>query len=194
MKLDYKTVLELHSIMDALSRGKDPFSTLDLPMDGSVNTELLREAFKEAAKIFENLSVVLLNSDNHMFKKVTNEKIPFYLSREESAKIEISAQPISISKFTYNINNSIQRNNMKKIRATQITYWLCEHGYLQQVVPELGEEGLEYKVATNDGIKIGIVSVHKVNTQGHKYVTNMYSPSAQRFILDNVLPQICFII
>lgn len=173
--------------MRALAEGKDPTSNVAFTEDTILNSKLLQNAFSESASIFEDISAHIDEINSISTKKVTNHKLPFYLLEEEHTNISISKEPISISRFTYEINNVANRKTMKKLRAVQITEWLTKHQYLEQIAPEYGAE---YKVATELGEQLGIHAVHKTNAVGEHYVTNLYNAKAQRFIVEEVLPQL----
>ena len=110
------------------------------------------------------------------------EKLPFYIPNKDRKSIDISEIPVSISKFSYILNNDINDNIMKKIRGSEITDWLMSKGYLK------GNLGV--KEITEKGIKIGIFKEYRLDKEGQKYSVNLYNNQAQKFIIDN-LGELC---
>jgi len=117
-----------------------------------------------------------------LLKMKHKKKLPFYISNKDRESIDISETPISISKFSYILNNDINDNIMKKIRGSEITDWLMSKGYLK------GNLGV--KEITEEGIKIGIFKEYRLGKEGEKYSVNLYNNQAQKFIIDN-LGEIC---
>ncbi|MCG6841264.1 hypothetical protein K5I20_08075 [Fusobacterium nucleatum] len=117
-----------------------------------------------------------------LLKMKHKKKLPFYISNKDRESIDISQTPISISKFSYILNNDINDNIMKKIRGSEITDWLMSKGYLK------GNLGV--KEVTEEGIKIGIFKECRLGKEGEKYSVNLYNTQAQKFIIDN-LGEIC---
>lgn len=137
------------------------------------------------------LPVVRGNIDainNLPLRKATNQKLPFHIDNTELENIQLSDTPITISKFVFSINEVYHRQDMKKLKATQITSWLTKQGYLEEIETK---DRCICKIATAHGEKIGITSIKKVNSRGEEYITNMYDRDAQKFVLTHVIPQLC---
>ena len=117
-----------------------------------------------------------------LLKMKHKKKLPFYISNKDRETIDISKIPISISKFSYILNDNINDNAMKKIKGSEITDWLMSKGYLK------GNLGV--KEITEEGIKIGIFKEYRLGKEGEKYSVNLYNIQAQKFIIDN-LGEIC---
>lgn len=188
MKLNAENLTTLKEVMGALSKGVDPTSNIAFPNDTILKSKLLQSYLASAYEIFDLLikNIDIINS--LPARKVTNQKLPFYMSDDECQNIQLSDNPISISKFVFSINETCHRNDMRKLRATQITSWLVVQGYLEEI--ETKDRRI-CKVATAHGNEIGITSIEKTNSRGEEYVTNMYNRNAQMFILTHVVPQIC---
>lgn len=192
MKIDQETLIVLYMVMDNLSKGIDPTSNISFAEEDTIlNSSLLKKSFTDAANIFKYLENNLEETNKTKSKRITNNKYSFYITKTEFEKIPISDTPITISKFTYAINEICNRSEMKKLKATQITEWLNKNGYLQIIICNNGDE---CKKATELGKEIGIISETKVNSRGYEYILNTYDSSAQSFLKNNVLPQIAKII
>lgn len=171
-------IAALSGIMKQLSEGKDPTSGLDFLDDSTLNSALLKRAFADTSDILADL---ICNTAKKPYK------IPFSLTIEEMNTIPISDEPQPISKFVYIINDTVSHTDMRKLYAKQITKKLVQLHYLEEVT---SEDGQEYKISTESGKSLGISSVHKVNSMGNHYVTNLYDTHAQKFIIYELIPQL----
>ena len=187
MMLDVERVVVLQIVMESLSKGVDPTSNIAFPNDTILNSNVLKACFKEASTILNFIEENIDSINNMPLRKVTNTKLPFSIRDDELNLIPLSDLPIPISRFVFFINDSYKRKNMKKLRATQITSWLTNHGYLEEIECN---DGYFCKSATEQGNSIGITSVTKMNSRCEKYITNLYNKNAQRFILSNVISQL----
>ena len=187
MKLDAENMVVLKAVMKSLSEGVDPTSNIAFPDDTILKSKLLQSCFASAYEIFDYLerNVDIINTMPP--RKAANQKLPFSIGNDEFQNIQLSDTPITISKFVFFINAVCHRNNMKKLKATQITSWLTAQGYLEEIETK---DGCICKSATAHGEKIGITPVKKINSRGEEYITNMYNRDAQEFILSHVVPKI----
>jgi hypothetical protein len=148
-----------------------------------LNNKVVKKSFNETAKILEYIIQNIDVFKKLETKKITNHKRSFNILEKEITSIPISATKTSISQFVYTINDAISHKDMRKLRATQITSWLEQNGFLQTIGSQ--ENGF-YKIATRSGNNIGIETDLKKNSIGKDYATNMYDSSAQEFILENI--------
>lgn len=174
--------------MKSLSQGVDPTSNIAFTNDTILNSKILQSCFSDAYEIFDLLRRNIDAINNLPLRKVTNQKLPFHVNNTELENIQLSDTPITISKFVFSINEVYHRQDMKKLKATQITSWLTEQGYLEEIETK---DRCICKMATAHGEKIGITSIKKVNSRGEEYITNMYDRDAQKFVLTHVIPQLC---
>lgn len=188
MKLDVENIVTLQTVMKSLSQGIDPTSNIAFPDDTILNSKILQSCFSDAYEIFDLLRRNIDAINNLPLRKAANQKSPFYIDGRELKNIQLSDTPITISKFVFSINEIYHRQNMKKLKATQITSWLTEQGYLEEIETR---DGCVCKIVTACGEKIGITSMKKVNSRGEEYITNMYDRDAQKFVLTHVIPQLC---
>lgn len=188
MKLDVENIVTLQTVMKSLSQGIDPTSNIAFPDDTILNSKILQSCFSDAYEIFDLLRRNIDAINNLPLRKAANQKLPFYIDSTELENIQLSDTPITISKFVFSINEIYHRQNMKKLKATQITSWLTEQGYLEEIETR---DGCVCKIVTACGEKIGITSMKKVNSRGEEYITNMYDRDAQKFVLIHVIPQLC---
>ncbi len=172
-----KEITDLGKIKDDISMLKhcvDPETCVEVEdtiLKSKYNQELL-------GSIIIILDEVQRYRNKNSFKE-TRKKRPFNLSDENKNSIVLSSEPISISRFTYMLNEPINNSVMKKIRATQITNWLLNTGYLCECAEESN------KMATQKGNELGI-SVSIINEKGESYSVCLYNENAQRFILEHI--------
>lgn len=150
----------------------------------SVEDTILKSNFNK--KVLQNASELidrLLQLDYDPYNIDKRKKYTFYISSEDIQKIELSDEPISISCFTYRINACIDSKKMKKLKASQITNWLMQKGFLKEIV---SDDGKCFKVLTNTSAAIGISSIKKESAYGRIYDVNVYNRDGQRYILEHL--------
>lgn len=182
MQMKQEELIMLKENLELLANGQDPktgYYVDDTILKSSFNKCVLRNA----ASIIDLLLKLGFNSTYSDKRK----KLNFYISPEKLEKIEISKKPIPISVFTYKINEHIDDSKMKKLKASQITAWLMNEGYLDEIE---NEDGKKFKVLTEKSSSIGISAQERTSEYGNNYKVNLYSEDGQRFIianLDNIL-------
>lgn len=181
MIMDDKQLMRLQTMMYELSNGVDPTSGLVFGDDTILNNATLKKAFESTSEILG----ALIQSDRTLTcaKSAGSYKSQFHLFPEDTKKIQISESPVTVSKLTFMINSVRDNSCVKKLKATQITFWLTNRGFLQIVDPA---EGHPYKVPTEKGLALGIHSEIKINAAGIEYAVNYYSAEAQRYIVSNI--------
>ncbi len=176
MELD--DLLMLKDNLEMLASERDPktgYSIEDSVLKSSFNKRILLDA----ASIIDQL----LKLDFNPSRIDKRKKYAFFLDCEKKQMIEISREPVSISAFVYTINEQIDNKKMKKLKATQITTWLMENGYLHEIEHS---DGRKFKIATKKAETIGIFPSKRQSKCGREYDVNMYDENAQRFIIDHL--------
>ncbi len=168
-------VLALKFYMDCLSIGIDPTCNIAFPDDTVLNNKELQKCFLAVSDVLDNYL-----KSNISGNRKQNYKSAFCIPDCDIEKIPLSSEPISISRFVFLLNESINHRYMKKLKATQITYWLMQNEYLAEA--ELGDYR-SFKFVTKKGESIGIISLPKVNSLGDTYTVNYYNMNAQKFVL-----------
>ena len=172
---DKEELIKIKEFMDKLSQGTDPITNMSFPNDTILNNSELSRCFSRVSKL---IIEIVKNSKNSK-----NRKLQFYITEDEKENVLLSDEAIPISTFTYRINDQAKTPDMRKLKATQITNWLLEKGYLSQIKHS---DGKVFKVITEKAKSIGISSISKVNSYGRKYELNLYNKNAQKYILDNL--------
>ncbi len=166
------------SFINQLTHGIDPIYNSDISGDSLLSN---REYRKQLIYIEQALNFLYQNLHGNSFR-VYERKASFQLTIDQINEIGIPDEPISVSKLAYNINAIANTEDMKKIKATQITDWLEKMGYLKDNY----EENSSRKVCTEKASEIGIFEIEKVNEYGIKYKVNVYSKKAQAYVINNV--------
>lgn len=181
MKLNEQELIHLERIMQSLADGIDPTSGITFSDDTILNSDILKKSFLQTSKIFQHL----IKSGLSIVPPGKREayKSPFHIFPDEIDNINLSNEPISISKLTWLINTAVDNPHVKRLKATEITHWLVLQGYLE--IKEL-DDGSTYKIPTEQGTTLGITSEVKTNSKGIEYVLNLYSMHAQKYIVDNI--------
>lgn len=187
MEINTENIIVLKLVMESLSNGVDPTSNTSFPDDTLLNSNTLKKCFKETADILSFIEENINAINDLPHKKATNQKDPFCIREDEINTIPLSDIPVTISKFVFIINDICHKNEMKKLRATQITSWLTYQGYLEEID---SSDGIQCKIATKHGQAIGITYVRKTNSRNEEYFINLYNESAQKFILHQVIPNL----
>ena len=125
--MDKQSVIKLKSKLEMLSRGIDPVTNVKYSEDVSLNNWENRLLFNEVVQLLDEIL------DNKLFQSDKRKKKPFILNSNQIKDIDISDKPISISAFVHSINLTHSDENMKKLKASDVTSWLEKQGYLSEI-------------------------------------------------------------
>ncbi len=174
-----KDLISLKKNLELLANGQDPKTGCHVEEDTILKSSFNKCVLKDAVSIID----LLLKVDFNPTRIDKRKKLNFYISPEEREKIEISKNPIPISVFTYKINEHIDDSKMKKLKASQITAWLMNEGYLDEIE---NKDGKKFKVLTEKSSSVGISAQERTSEYGNVYKVNLYSEDGQRFIIANL--------
>lgn len=162
--------------LELLIKGIDPSTHLKITFDTIINSKynntLLIEVNKMLLKYIKQCDI--------NFKR---KKYSFYIDSSKREEIPISEQAIPISTFAYTLNEFIDEKTMEKVKATEITRWLMNEGYLKEIEHD---DGKVFKVLTDKASEIGMLKSTKTNSYGRTYDVNLYSAQTQKFIINNL--------
>lgn len=164
--------------MQELSNGVDPTSGITFEKDTILNNATLKRAFAATNELLKDL----IQSEKTLVSG-KGYKMQFHLFPSDVERIEVSEAPIPVSKLAFLINNIGNNPEMKRLKATQITFWLTCNGYLRI---EDSDAEHPYKIPTEAGSALGISCEIKRNAVGQKYAVNYYSAKAQEYIISNI--------
>lgn len=170
---ELETMQRAKMYLDKLARGIDPITDREVPEDSVMNNVRICRCLHYVSGVLEQ---VIANGG------AIGEKAPFAISRERMQAIPISDHPIRISDLTERINHAAADPSRKKLKATDLTNWLLEHGFLQK---ELGPDGKQRRAPTELGVRCGITAQMQQGANGY-YLAISYDANAQRLILDHL--------
>jgi len=162
--------------IDKLANGVDPISGADLPFDAVLNNVRLSRCFFYVADV---LRQVIDNGGEVSRGRRMMES--FRITPEQIARVAVSSGALPITHLCNMINDAVGNDNMKKLSYRAVTEWLTQKGYLR-----VEEKGFTKRKRPGEHAEqIGIYEETRVGING-EFVVIMYSPDAQRFILDNL--------
>lgn len=113
-------------------------------------------------------------------KKSENITLPLREIADKSGNIAEYSEDIALTQLCEHIIEQAKIN----LKANQLfkpaREWLAENGYLSQP-----DEGGAWEV-TEKGSSVGIKRVQRTAKSGNTYFTILYTPSAQKFVIDNL--------
>jgi len=176
---ELEKLIRAKEYMDKLAEGIDPVGGLPLPEDTALNNVRLSRCFFFVSDI---LRQVIENGGTVSRRSVKNAALPpFVLPEEMRWQIEISEEPIMITKFTARITDLVDAGSMRKLKVTAFTSWLVEKGYLYE--DTVNEK--KNKRPTQAGEGLGIFAEAR-DGQGGGYIAILYKEKAQRFLIENL--------
>ena len=170
---ELETMQRAKMYLDKLARGIDPITGNEVPEGEVLNNVRICRCLHYVSGVLEQ---VIANGG------AIGEKAPFAITREQMAAITISSQAVRISEFTETINQAANDPSRKKLKATDITNWLLERGYLQK---EQEPDGKPRRAPTELGQRGGIIGQMQQGQNGY-YLSITYDANAQRLILDHL--------
>ncbi|MDL2236609.1 hypothetical protein LJC56_02105 [Christensenellaceae bacterium OttesenSCG-928-K19] len=164
--------------MDALANGIDPISGQDLPEDTTLNQVRLARCFFYVSDVLRR---VIENGGEVAAPRKKQTLKPFSITQEQASGIAEAETPLPISHFCELVSTAVCGEGMKKLGYAKLTSWLVDRGYLVEIV----SGGKRKKRATEKGTALGILEEEREGQYGH-YIHLLYSPAAQRFLLDHL--------
>ena len=164
--------------LDKLISGINPVDNTPITDDSVVHNPKVKNCFKYLSDYIGEI-----NSKERRRLLRGRRVNPFYLSAEQRLHIPIVNDAVSVSEFTDNINSIAKNDTMKPLKATSVTQWLVEKGFLDVVK----ENGSNKKLPSQAGLQIGIFTETRHSARNHsEYLAVFYSKEAQQFIADNI--------
>ena len=103
-------LLNLKENLEKLANEIDPQTGYEIE-DSILKSSFNKRLLLEASRIID----VLLKLDYNSTIQDKRRKYPFFLKDEDKRRIQLSATPITISAFTYKINEVINEATMKRM-------------------------------------------------------------------------------
>jgi len=141
---------------------------------GKVKAEKYGAQFLEVIKEFSDDGGKLTSDSIHTSESTFTEFDP--------EKIEITAEPITVSMVADKINCTLLESGYDKINARRINDWLVSKGYLSVV-----QNGTRTsKIPTGEGVNLGI-TVEFRTIRGQEMQINLFNQAAQEYVALNIL-------
>lgn len=163
--------------MDKLARGVDPITNQQVPGDSVLNQVRLARCFSYVSDV---LGKVIDNGGN---VGAGPRLQPFSITPEQLAMVQLSREPVTVSRLVESLTGAVNDPGMRKLSATVITNWLLRQGLLEK---RTNAEGKNTRVPTPDGLAIGLTSETRQGREG-EYQMVLYDLNAQRFVLDHLM-------
>ena len=160
--------------MDQLAQGIDPISGEELSEDTVLNNVRLARCFFYVSGVLQQL----IDNSGQVGKA---EKIPFVLSSQMLERIAPADHALRITEFADLFVQASGDRNMKRPSVSKFTGWLIEKGFMEIITDENGKQK---RLPTAAGQKLGIYTDSRQGYNG-MYMAVLYSPTAQRFLLDH---------
>lgn len=169
--------------IDKLANGIDPLTDNEMTDDRTLNnvrvSRCLFYVSEVLGKVIDNVGEVGRKSKKTEPKQ---KLLPFEITAEQGAMVEISEQPVGVAIIAKRINEVINEN-MRKAAAVHISNWLVEQGYLAEEIAA----NKRRKIATAKGETLGIYTVDAISPNGVPIKKNVYDEQAQRFVVEHVM-------
>lgn len=163
--------------LDKLEKGVDPFTDADLPSDTILSNHRLRRCFSFVCEVLQKV----IDNGGEVKRVIKQNLPPFEITQEQKEKVELSDEPIQISKFCERINNQIDTEKLSKLKVTAFGKWLLEKGFLTTEK----RNNKDYRRVTEAGMSLGITSEWRQYGDRGFYAVS-YDRNAQQFLLDNL--------
>lgn len=164
--------------MDELADGKDPISGSAAPADSLIHQERLQRCFLYVAGLIDE---VIENDGKVSSKTFVVKKLPFSITAEQQAAIELSEAAVGVSIIAKRIA-AVMPEEVKSISGVDINLWCLLKGYLREDT----YGGRARKVTSLKGEQLGITTIDRKNKEGFTYKQNIFDINAQSFIIKNL--------
>lgn len=172
---ELETMQRAKMYLDKLAQGIDPISGQEIPNDSVLNNVRLARCFFYVSGILDQ---VIANGG----RVISGEK-NFYITQEEISRLQPSQEALRITQFADRITDGVHDPARKRLKATTITNWLIEKGFLEKRVDEAGKSK---RLPTAAGEQLGL-SVREMQGKAGLFQAVYYGTNAQRFILDHLM-------
>lgn len=173
---ELETMQRAKMYMEKLAQGIDPISDQEIPDDSVLNNVRLARCFFYVSGILDQ---VIANGG----KVMSAPKKDFSITEEELRRVNPSQEPVRITEFVELVMDAIHDPDRKRLKATTITDWLIEKGFMSK---QAGADGKSKRLPTAMGERIGLTVKLREGKYG-TYQAVYYSEEAQRFLLDHLM-------
>lgn len=174
---DLEIMQRAQDYIKSLANGVDPLTGEIIENDSVINNVRISRCMFYVSDVLQKV----IDNGGDIGRRPTRDLLPFSITEEQTAKIEITETPVGIAEFAKRITD-VLNPDVKAMPATHITQWLMNNGYLAENV----YNGKKKKIVTSKGEALGIATIDGVSKTGIPFKKNIYTASAQRFIAENL--------
>lgn len=175
---DLKILIHARHYISSMANGINPLNGEYAPPNDTISQPRIQKC---CAYVADMLDKVIENGGELGKPKIKS----FSLTPKQLCQVKISDEPIGVNELARRIN-SVTDKNMRGISGARIASWLAENGYLT-VVKKSEAVTKTHKVLNERSRALGMTVTEVTNTStGVIYEKILYSPEAQRFVLDNI--------
>ena len=178
MMTEIETMQRAKMYVDKLANGINPLTDQPVCDTDCINQVRISRCLFYVSDILRRV----IENGGSIGKAEKTKKQPFAISHDVLKEFPISNAPIPVSEITRRINELVESEAMTKLKYTSVTAFLLQSGFLEEAH---SGDGKTAKTPTEDGKALGISTEERIGQTGTYRVT-VYSPDAQRFILDNI--------
>ncbi|MDR2519830.1 MAG: hypothetical protein LBC69_02065 [Eubacteriaceae bacterium] len=171
-----ETLKRAKEYIDSLAVGVDPITKEKMPEDATLANVRLARCFFFVSDVLQE---AIANAG--AAQRAGKGPLPFRMAEEEKERVEISQDPVQITKFCERVNACIDPGSSGKLKVAAFGKWLVKNGML--AVVEI--QGKSQKSVTEAGKALGI-NAEPRNFDGREYISVTYSEQAQRFLLSHL--------
>lgn len=177
---ELEIMLRAKQYIDNLANGINPLTGQNVKEDDVVNNVRISRCLFYVSDVLRKV----IDNDGKICepKKRNTQRTEFNLTDEQKMNLKPESTSKSSSRIVSAINEQIDAENMKKLKATTLNNWLVSIGMLEEIPVSNGKFR---KIPTSEGEMLGLSETEFSDSSGsHKYV--IYNTSAQQFIFDNI--------
>ena len=172
---DMEKLKRAQMYLNKLANGIDPITGKEIESDAMLNNVRLSRCFFYVAEVLGQVIAA-----GGVSPPAGKGNIPFMLDASRLDAVPISDTPLTVTQFCRNITQAAAAQG--KLSFQPITNWLLTAGYLEN---EARDGNKTRRRVTAKGREIGL-SEEQRDSQDGRYLAILYSPAAQRFILEHL--------
>ena len=170
-------LIDARTILNTIACGINPYTNEQIKNDSIFNQPDTIRSLYLAVQAIDSY-VENIGNANH---KKRSKKKPFDISSQQLECIELSQDPIPITKFV-SLVNAYKNSETKNLSYKTVLQWLIDNDY----ITEQRNNNNIVRYPTEKGDSLGIMVEDRVRQDGMVYSVTLYSLQAQKHILDNI--------
>lgn len=177
---ELETMMRARQYIESLANGKNPLTGENVKDDDIINNIRISRCLFYVSGVLQK--VIDNGGEVQKVKSKKSQREEFNLTDEQKSNLKPDKLSLSSSKITALINDQIDAEKVKKLKATTLNNWLMSIGLLTEETTPIGKTK---KIPTSDGEMLGLSETEFTDNRGSvKYV--IYNTNAQQFIFDNI--------